>query len=81
MYLPNIGGIVNADAIAIISLMKNKLSADQGNLRAYPCPSLWVSALSFSKDNDVLTKNTEISFEIAGSTHGITIWSAKFEVT
>ena len=32
MYFPKIGGIVNADAIAMISLRKNKFSDDQGNL-------------------------------------------------
>jgi hypothetical protein len=36
MNFPNIGGIVKADAIAIISLTKNKLMAEIGNFLAYP---------------------------------------------
>lgn len=75
------GGIVKAEAMAMISLRKNKFKEDHGNFLAYPCPSLWVRALSFNKDRDVLTKNTANSFEMAGSIHGTTKWSAKFEVT
>ena len=72
MYFPKIGGIVNADAIAIMSLVKNKPSAEGGNLRASPFPSLWAKALSFRREKVVFTKKTEASFEMAGSSPGMT---------
>jgi hypothetical protein len=67
--LPKIGGIVKADAIAKISRKKNKPNADPGNFFTYPFPNLWVSALSLTSDNDVLTKNVSISFDMEGYIH------------
>ena len=72
MYFPKIGGIVNAEAIAMISLAKNKPSAEAGNLRASPFPNLWARALSFRREKVVFTKNTDASFEMAGSSPGTT---------
>jgi hypothetical protein len=64
---PKIGGIVNADAIAIISLKKNSVRADIGNFRSYPCPNLCASALSFTSDRVVLTTKVDISLTKTGS--------------
>ncbi len=72
MNLPKIGGIVNAEAMAIMSLKKNRFNADHGNLLGYPWPNFWVKALSLRRERVVFTANTASNFEMAGSSHGMT---------
>ena len=79
MICPNIGGIVNADAMAIISLRKNRPKDVIGNDFAYLVPNFWVKALSFAKLVTVLTTNVIPSFKIDGSIPLIETWSAKLE--
>jgi len=55
-----------------MSLRKNSPNEDTGKFLAYPWPRCCVRALSFTRENVVLTKNTANSFEIAGSSHEIT---------
>ena len=59
--LPRMGGIVNADAIAIKSLMKNKAYEAMGNFFGV-YPNLTVYFLSFMRLQVVLTRKTIASF-------------------
>jgi hypothetical protein len=60
---------VNADAIAIISRIKNKFNDVIGNLRDYPLPNFCASFLSLINDNEVLTANVKNNFDNEGSIH------------
>ncbi len=71
IYLPNIGGIVNAEAIAIKSLKKNKFKDFNGKGLISPLPNLCAKNLSLVMPVLVLNTNTIRSFEIAGSNHDI----------
>ena len=77
---PKIGGIVNADAIAMISLKKKSVRAEAGNFLSSPWPNLWANALSLISERVVLTKNVDNSFTKTGSIQFTWIWSARFEV-
>lgn len=63
--------MVNAEAIAIISLKKNNLNEDQGKGLGSPFPNFWVKSLSLVIPTVVLTANTTNNFEIAGSRYEI----------
>ncbi len=63
--------MVNAEAIAIISLKKNNLNEDQGKGLESPFPNFWVKSLSLVIPIVVLTANTTNNFEIAGSRYEI----------
>lgn len=77
IYYPRIIGIVKAEAIAIISLKKNKPNEDEGKFRFSFDPNLWVSALSLIKLVVVLTANVIQSLRIESSTLSTWKWSAK----
>lgn len=76
---PNTGGIVNAEAIAIMSLIKNNPKEVRGNDFFYFAPNLWAKALSFAKLVVVFTTNVIINFKIDWSTPGTFKWSDRFE--
>lgn len=65
---PKIGGIVNADAMAMISLRKKSPKEAIGNGFFSFVPNLWVKALSLMRLVVVLTTNVIINFKKAGST-------------
>ena len=63
--------MVKAAAMAMKSLMKNRLSDFQGKDLDGPWPKYCVRHLSFTIPVEVLQKKVANNFEIAGSTKGI----------
>ena len=74
------GGTVNAEATATISLNKNKINALLGKGLIYLAPKAWAKDFSFNKLIVVLIKNVIVSLTKAGSTALILIWSHILEV-
>jgi hypothetical protein len=53
---------VKADAMAMMSLMKNRMRDELGNCFEVDLPSFWARALSFSIEDKVLTIKVMVSF-------------------
>lgn len=62
MALPKIGGMVNAEAIAMISLTKNNPYDTTGKARPVLVPYLTAYSLSFFKLSVVFTRKTIANF-------------------
>ena len=63
---PIIGGKVKAEAIATISLNRNKLNEIKGKLWDFDWPKCWAKALSLIKLAVVFTPKEISSFTIEG---------------
>ena len=71
MYLPKIGGMVKAAAIAKKSLRKKRFNDFQGKGLDGPWPKYCAKHLSLMMPVEVLQTNVKSSFETTGSTIGI----------
>ena len=76
---PRTGGIVNAEAIAIMSLKKNNPKEANGKGFFYLAPNFWAKALSLARLAVVLTTKVIISFNMEGSTPETWIWSERLD--